>query len=425
MEVKSQKMGFIDPLAAIILTFSFLGILLYKRVNLAITLNATALLLALLTLDWQNIPIMIFETTDYSTVEGMQAILVVLATFGITFLSQLYNETGVIKRLSESLSKIVKNSKVISSVLPAVIGFLPVAGGALMSAPIVDAETEKLRLTSEKKTYVNLWFRHTIFPVYPISQLLITTAALTNVPMFLIILRQIPVVIVMVIVGYFIAFWKVSNVKSRENHEENGLSSNLQEFFISFSPILATIVVVVALASTGFNLSKQGFDVLIATLVGIIVLILISKANSKVLAKPLRSRGIYGVTFAVYGAFLLRNVIKAVGVSEVFKTFVTNGSVNIVALSTIIPGILGFLTGSPLAGVSISVSIMEGAIQFLPSVASLIYMSAYLGYVIAPTHLCFTFTADYFKCSIGKAYKYIIPSFLITLTTALFIYFLV
>ncbi|MGB9756565.1 MAG: DUF401 family protein [Candidatus Bathyarchaeales archaeon] len=137
-------MGFVDPLVAVILAFCFLGVLLYRRVNLAVTLNGTALLLALLTVDWQSIPKVVFDTTDFSTVEGVQAVLVVFATFGITFLSQLYSETGVIKRLSESLGRIVKNSKVISSVLPAVIGFLPVAGGALMSAPIVDVETEKL-----------------------------------------------------------------------------------------------------------------------------------------------------------------------------------------------------------------------------------------------------------------------------------------
>lgn len=421
-EVES-KMGFIDPLTAIILTFSLLGVLLYKRVNLAITLNVTALFLALLTLDWQHIPTVVFETTNYSTLEGMQAISVILATFGITLLSQLYNETGIIENLSKSLSQIVKNSKIISSVLPAIIGFLPVAGGALMSAPIVDTEAKKLRLTSEKKTYVNLWFRHTIFPVYPISQLLITTAALTHVPIFLIILRQIPVVIVMIIVGYVIAFWKIPNVKNQENFEKGMLSSNLQNFFISFSPILATIVVVVSLGLVGFDLSKQGFDVLIATLLGILILIAISKPSSTVLAKPLKNRGIYWVTFAVYGAFLFRNVFKLAGASEVFKTLVTNGNVNILALLVIIPGILGFLTGSTLAGISISVSMMEGVIQFLPNVASLIYMSAYLGYIIAPTHLCFTFTVNYFKCSIGKVYKYVIPSFLITLIAALFIYF--
>jgi integral membrane protein (TIGR00529 family) len=418
-------LGFIDPLPAVVASFCVLGVMLYKRVNLAITLNSTALLLALLSLDWQNIPTVIYNTTDYSTVDGKQAISVVLATFGIMLLSQLYNETGIIKRLSESLSKIIKNSKIVSTVLPAIIGFLPVPGGALMSAPIVDSEIEKLKLTPEKKSYINLWFRHTIFPVYPVSQILIATAALTNVSMFLIISRQIPVVIVMIIIGFLIAFWKVPGEKNVKNTAESSLNSNLKDFFVSFSPILATIVVVIALGLVSFDLSKQGFDVLIATLIGLIVLIAISKANSQVLAKPFKKRALYGVTFAVYGAFLLRNIIKATGVSGVFQALVTNGNVDIVVLLTVIPGILGFLTGSPLAGISISVSIMEGVIPFLPATASLIYMSAYLGYVIAPTHLCFTFTADYFKCPLGKVYKYVIPSFLVTIATALLVYFLI
>jgi len=93
---------------------------------------------------------------------------------------------------------LVKNPKIVLSALPAIIGFLPVSGGALMSAPIVDAEAEKLKLPPERKAYVNLWFRHTIFPVYPLSQVLIITAALTGAPLFSIILLQIPTVLVMV-----------------------------------------------------------------------------------------------------------------------------------------------------------------------------------------------------------------------------------
>ena len=413
-------MGFVDPFAAVIASFCFLGVMLYKRVNLGITLNATALFLALLSLGWQNIPTIIFETTV-----DLLTISVVLATFGIMLLSQLYKETGVINRLSESLSRIIKKSKVVLSVLPAVIGLLPVAGGALMSAPLVDSEAEKLKLKQEKKAYVNLWFRHTIFPVYPISQLLIATAALTETAMSLIIFRQIPVVIVMIIVGYVVGFRKVSNSKNKDKpNAKNSLNSDLQDFFIAFSPILATIVVVIGLGLIGSGLSEQGFDVLIATLVGLVLLIIVSKINLQVFVKPFRSWGIYGITFAAYGAFLLRNTMVAAGISEIFKALVTNGSVDIILFLTVVPSILGILTGSPLAGVSISVSILAGTLTFMPETAALLYISAYLGYVIAPTHLCFTFTADYFRCSLGKVYKYVIPSFLISFATALLIYFM-
>ncbi len=416
-------MGFVDPLIAVIVSFCFLGVLLYKRVNLGITLNATALLLAFLSIDWQEIPTVIFKTTI-----DLLTISVVLATFGIMLLSQLYKETGFINRLSESLSRIIKNSKVVLSLLPAVIGFLPVAGGALMSAPLVDSEAEKLKLTPEKKAYVNLWFRHTIFPVYPLNQVLITTAALMGTTLASIIILQIPVVAVMIIVGYLIGFWKVYNPKGRESAKtESKLNLNLRSFLIAFSPILATIIVSVSLGLVSSDLSKRGFDVLIATFVGIIVLTVISKLSLQTFVKPLKSGGIYGITLAAYGAFLLGNVMKNSGISKIFETLEASGSINSALLLTIVPAVLGVLTASALGGISISVPILSGIIALSPNIpktASLIYMSAYLGYVIAPTHLCFAFTADYFKCPLGKVYKYVIPSFLVTFATALLIYFM-
>lgn len=414
-------MGFVDPLTAVIVSFFFLGLMLYKRVNLGITLNLTALLLALLSLNWHQIPAIIHETSV-----DLRTISVVFATFGIMLMSQLYKETRVINDLSESLGRIINNSKIVSSLLPAVIGFLPVAGGALMSAPLVDSEAERLGLKPEKKAYVNLWFRHTIFPVYPISQVLIVTAALTGIAIPLIIMRQIPVVIVMVIVGYLIGFWKVSNPKNKEYSDSKNLNSQLKRFLIAFFPILSTIVVVVGLNLAGLELFKHGFDVLIATFVGLAVLIGISKPSLQVFAKPFKNWGIYGITFAAYGALLLYSTTKAAGISGIFENLVTSGTIDVILLLTIVPAVLGFLTGSPLGGISIGISILAGILtSFSPKTVALLYMSTYLGYLIAPTHLCFIFTADYFKCTLGKVYKYMIPSFLVSFTTALLIYLLV
>jgi integral membrane protein (TIGR00529 family) len=392
-------------------------------VHIGITLNATALLLALLSIDWLNIPTIVYKTTT-----DLLAIAVVLATFGIMLLSQLYKETGVIDNLRESASRVINNSKIVSSVLPAVIGLLPVAGGALMSAPLVDSEAEKLGLKPEKKAYVNIWFRHTVFPVYPISQALIITAALTGITVPLIVLRQIPVVLVMIVVGYLIGFWKVFVVKKEESSKPRtspSKDSNIKLFWIAFSPILTTIVVVVGLDTAGLGLANLGFDVCIATLMGLIVLIMISKPSLHVLAKPFKSWEIYGVTLAAYGAFLLKNVTIATGISEIFKTLVSNGSINIILLLTVIPAVLGFITGSPSGGVAIGVSILAGMLTFSPKTVALLYMSAYLGYVIVPTHLCLAFTVEYFKCSMSKVYRYIIPSFLISFAAALLVYFLV
>jgi len=402
-------LGFVDPLTALIVSFCFLGVMIYKRVNLGITLNAAALLLALLALNLPEIGNVIYKTTI-----SPLTISLVVATFGIMLLSLLYKETKVIDVLSESLSKIVNNSKLIVSMLPAVIGLLPVGGGALMSAPLVEAETEKLGLKEDKRTYVNLWFRHTIFPVYPVSQFLILTAMLTGLTVTSLILRQIPVVISMVAVGYLVGLWKTPKTKEEENVKANR-GSELKRFGITFSPILATIIAVVIL----------GIDVSIAAFIGVAVLLMIAKPNFKTFIKPFKNRTIWGITLAAYGAFLLRNVAEAIGISQIFGSFVTNGNIDVLLLLTVIPAFLGAITGSPSGGIAISVSILTGIVSFTPKSASLLYISSYLGYVVAPTHLCLVLTAEYFKCSLGKLYKYLIPSLIVSFATGILVYLLV
>lgn len=333
-------MGVLDPLTAIIVSLGFMILLLYRRVNLGIVLNATALTLALLALDWPQIPAVVYATTDPRTFDGILTISVVIATFTIMLLSQLYKETGMIDDLSNSMGKLVNNPKVVLSVLPAVIGFLPVSGGALMSAPLVDIEAEKLKLKTDRKAYLNLWFRHTIFPLYPISQPLIVVAAMTGVAMPLIILRQIPVVVVMVIVGWIIGFWKVANVKDYGKALTKDRKASYSKAFVkAFSPILAAIAcaTVLDVVGAGFHLSQQGFDVLIATLVGVVVLVVISRTSLGVFAKPLRNLGLYGVTLAAYGAFLLKETMDAAGIRSIFASLVSSGGIDIVLLLIIAP----------------------------------------------------------------------------------------
>lgn len=418
-------MGLLDPVAAIVAAFCLLGVLLYKRVNLGITLTATAIVLGLLAVNWQDIPTIAYKTVDPSTKNGLLALSVILATFGIMWLSQLYEVTGQMVKLSESASRLVKNPKILLSVLPAILGLLPVAGGALMSAPIVDAEAEKLKLKPERKVYVNVWFRHVILPIYPLSPMLITVAGLTGTPIFSIVLLQLPIFVAMAAVGFLLGFWRTTTPKEDKADEAPvKKSSDLKDFAVAFSPMLTTVVVAVLISVSVHGFSELGLDVLIATFAGVVALALISRSSPRILIKPLRSLSIYGVTLAVYGAFLLRDIMEAAGLSRILQPLVLSGNLNATTLLIAIPMAFGFLTGSPSGAMAVGVSILAGVLTFTTKTSMLLYISAYLGYNIAPTHLCFTFTADYFKTHIGKVYKYMIPSALATFAVALMVYFL-
>jgi len=401
-------LGFIDPLTALIVSFAFLSIMVYKRVNLGVTLTSTAILLSLLSVDYDEIPNIFLETSTSAL-----TISLVSATFGIMLLSQLYKETELIRTMSQDLSHLLRNSKLVVGLLPAVIGLLPVPGGALMSAPLIETEANKLELKKDMKTYVNVWFRHTIFPVYPMSQVLILTAALTGISLTSLIMRQIPIVILMVIVGYLIAFRKGSTIKN--DIEKRSLGPNLKSLLTAFSPILTMI----------FAVAIFRIDVSIAAFIGVAVLLLITRPSLKTLSIPFRNKAIYGVTLAAYGAMLLRNVTIGSGASDFIGNMIASGNINEVVLLLTVPAVLGFLVGSPSGGIAISVPMLAGTLSFTPDTAALLYITAYLGYVGAPTHLCLVLTADYFKCPLGGLYKYLIPSLAISFAAAIFVYFLI
>jgi len=301
------------------------------------------------------------------------------------------------------------------SLLPAVIGLLPVAGGALMSAPMVEAEADKLGLDESKKTYINIWFRHAILPVYPISQFLILTAALTETSIDALIARQALVVTVMIIIGYFIGLRKTQVAKTDNTEAEANPKANLKGLLYSFLPIIITIILAAAL----------NVNIAIATLAGVITILIITKTKLTAFQKILKNKAIWEVTLAAFGALLLRNVTLASGASDILGSALANMNLSGIIVLSIVPAVLGFLLGSPSGAVALSVPILAETVTFIPKNASLLYISAYLGYLSAPTHLCLVFTAQYFKTSISKSYKYLIPSIIVSIIAALITYLLV
>lgn len=402
-------MSFFNPLLVFAVSIALFVVLMYRRVGLGVSLTVAAFLMSFLSLGISGTATVLSETClDQTT------LTLVFASFFIILLSILYKETRLVNVLTRSLGGFIKNSKLIVSLLPAVIGLLPVAGAALMSAPMVEAEADKLGLDESKKTYINIWFRHAILPIYPISQFLILTIALTGTSIDSLIARQALVVAVMIIIGYFIGLRKTKVTKNADPETELNQKANLKELLYSFLPIIITII----LATLNVNIA-------ISTLVGVITLLAITKTKLTAFKKILKNRTVWEVTLAAFSALLLRNVTLASGASQILGSALANTNLNEIVILSVVPAVLGFLLGSPAGAMALSVSILAETVTFIPKNVSLIYISAYLGYLGAPTHLCLVFTAQYFRISITKSYKYLIPSIIVSIIAALITYLLV
>ncbi|MEM1618907.1 MAG: DUF401 family protein [Desulfurococcaceae archaeon] len=107
-----------------------------------------ALLLASMTMGLIGSGLNGFTSTLLSTAHSTATFDLVLVVFMIAILVNLYNTTGFISKLGKEIVKLLEKPKLVASVVPAVMGLLPVPGGALMSAPVVYTVGDKLGLSS-------------------------------------------------------------------------------------------------------------------------------------------------------------------------------------------------------------------------------------------------------------------------------------
>ncbi|MDH5816569.1 MAG: DUF401 family protein [Candidatus Nezhaarchaeota archaeon] len=410
----------LDPILSLVLTFCLLGFLLYKKVSVGLVLVITPILLALLTLKPADALMVLYDVIDPYSQSGLFALLIMTSTFFIAWLSYLYDDCGEVRNLSDSLKRFTERTGLLLALSPAIMSLLPIAGGALLSAPIVSSLIKDSNLCPARGSYINLWFRHVPVLVYPLAQSIILASALTGMPLFIVILFQTPVVVVMTVVGYFLGLRGGTYRKVEELTWNRG---DVKIFVKSILPIASATALAITLSIMWKGLVQQGLSLLVASVTGIIVLVTISRTARKIIGKSLLRWGIYDVTLATYGAFLFQNVMTIAGIPSVLKSLALSSTSELPLLASM-PFLLSFLMGSVIGSLTISTSMLAGTIEFTPKMVMLLYTSSFLGYVISPLHLCLVFTLKYFNTSLYEFYKYAIPSTMVTYLATLLFYFI-
>ncbi|MCS7374135.1 MAG: DUF401 family protein [archaeon GB-1845-036] len=392
-------------LLIVLFTIFFIILLVVKGVQTGLTLLFASIFLSLF-LAPQKFFDILFEALTYEKTWFLISI-----SAAISILAEMYRRTRMINDLGIGLVKVLKSSKLAVVVTPAIIGLLPVAGGALMSAPIVDALKDSLGFSLDMAVYANVWFRHTIFMFYPLSQLLITISALTGVPIETLALRHIPISLFMVLVGYIISFKDAKKVSKVE------LKVEKFPLKISITPLLSSLVSAVLLKSFFGD-----FGMVLGVLIGIFSLIWLSKADFKVIVSSLNNSRVRGVTFAAFSIMYLQKAFVLSGGAYALTSSIISLNIPLIVLEFTIPGFLSLISGSTLTGVVLTLPIFESIGSLSSLDVSSIFISSYLYYLASPVHLCFVYTAEYFSRPLTKAYKYMLPSVLLSLLFA-FIYF--
>jgi len=300
------------------------------------------------------------------------------------------------------------------------------SGGALFSAPMVEKEGKILGLNKNQSNFVNVWFRHIWFPIYPISSAMILicskdfTGLTSDIELYHIMAANIPSFLFFIVIGYFFlhVFLGGNVEKTKKGKKE---LTGLIFLLIPIIPIFFYILLY--LFSYIFPIidvsEYQNTVFIIGLLFSFLILFIISNKNRREFFEILKKDFSVNIALAIFGIIIFREMFDTTQVNIILAEIIQQLPFTPIVIIIIIPAILGIITGYNLGAVALSYVLIKPFFDAtgisIIGLTSIVFMSAFIGYLISPIHLCNVVSSDHFKTDTTRMYRMYIPSALVIL----------
>lgn len=374
------------------LLVAFIGIFILRarEVEFYVAITLAALIIGVTS----GKPITVLFDVLITTLSAYNTWNLVSAVVLITVLGYTLKETGLMVRFIEGLSRVLPGN-ILLATIPALFGFLSMPGGALMSAPFIEPEANKLGLDPEAKTYYNVWFRHLLYWVNPITSSTIMATTLSGIAINTWLRVQSPLFFVMTAIGFIASRGFIKTPK------KNGRVKDLTlESMIGGVPILVTVA-----------LTLLGAPIWGSLLAGIFVAMILGKVKPENGLLMFRNGVRWELALSIISMLYLRDMIETTGsVTTLFEVVIESG-VPVLAIAIIVPLFIGAISGSPAMGVGIAFPVLLPLLGDINiHLTSIVFLGITCTYITSPLHLCLVLTNNYFRSDLNKVIKYLAPS---------------
>ncbi|MFZ5646548.1 MAG: DUF401 family protein [Bacillota bacterium] len=404
------------PLIKILVVFTLIIVMLRKKAGMGATMMASTALLGLLfgmgALD-------LFKQVAVTLVT-LSTVFLIAALVLIAVLESVMRGTGMLKTMTDSLSRLPWNPRIIISAIPAIIGFLPSAGGARFSAPLVDQAAAGTPYRAEDKVFINYWFRHIWEYSLPLYPGLILAAHFSGVALGTILLWQWPVTVIWAVLGYWVVFRRYKSNQNPRQQEgainsgsggvtgDQGTPENLlKSLAASTWPLWATVMLVLAHLPIVWSLCL--------VLAGLIIQKRYPLARVwQTVKDPLTVK----IVFLTWGTMAFKDVLQVSGAVVQVSNSIVSAGVPTLLILIALPLVVGVLTGLVQACIGVSFPLVMAMVEPSAGYVMLAYVSGVVGVMISPVHLCLILTAEYFKADFMRSYRpVIVPSLMVVAGT--------
>ncbi len=352
-----------------------------------------------------------------ASLTSLETIQLVAIICLILVVSQLMKVSGQLDRIVEKFVAIAQDAATVSVVMPALIGLLPMPGGALFSAPMVETAVAGCSLSQDRKTAVNYWFRHIWEFWWPLYPGVVLAVSLLQVEMWRFILIQAPLTIIAVAAG------TVFLLRPLREKGSKGNSRNLQlqllgSFLWEAMPIMVVIVCIVFLALLRNLLVLSGLSINLPSALPLILGLLaclawvmrVNRLGFRDFLAALFHRNTVPMLLLIFGIMAFKGALVDSQAVLKIREEMVQYQIPFLMVVVAMPLISGFITGITIGFVGASFPLLVPLFTGLSPFdfllhASLAYVSGYVGMMLSPVHICLLVTKDYFKASMAASYR--------------------
>lgn len=379
-------------------SFALTVLLLRLRWNVGVVMLLASVLLGALYLlpPTAQLSVLVQAAVDPVTVNLVAGLVLIMV------LENIIRKRGLLKQMTESLSRVARDHRVTMAFLPGIIGLLPSAGGAAFSAPLVRDAAGESAIPPERQAFINYWFRHIWEYILPLYPGIVLAAAVTKLELNSLLLSQLPLPVAVVVIGALFCFRGVRK-QAADAFPGRG---DVKKLFVSLLPIIASLVLVV------------GFKIPLAPAMAAIVttLFVLYRYRIEELRTALRESISFSVMLMVLGIMVFKGMLDATGAIERLPVFFRESGMPTAAVVFALPFLVGMLTGLTVGFVGATfplITVMAGGHPD-PAVITFAFASGFSGVMLSPTHLCYLLTVRYFRADLAGTYRLLsLPQFLV------------
>ncbi|MGE4506568.1 MAG: DUF401 family protein [Desulfovibrionaceae bacterium] len=343
----------------------------------------------------------------------------------ITVMSRIMESTGQTQRLLESLAGRIRSPRLRLVLFPALIGLLPMPGGAVFSAPLVKSAAEGMDILPLQLTSINYWFRHVWEMSWPLYPGIILASSLSGIPIGRLMLLLLPGVCMTLLLGWVFLLRPGVLPLGEElpmaagNAQDAKKSAGGNPFWLGL-PFLIGIggavgleaLLLVAWPELPFELGMS-----VALFASAVAAALQNKGGWRIALQVLAGRKLWSMILLIAAIFIYQQTLKEAGAVQQMADM--SGAGALMASALLLPFVVGLVSGISIAYVGASFPLLIGVLSQLGlghQLEAYIVLGSFAGFsgvMISPIHICFMLTCQYFGTDLGTSWRKIAPMCLI------------